>query len=65
MCEGYSIRKCNWFDILNDNELIMNTIKDSVKKDYEAYVKKKLLMAKRKIIKKWQKRSDFDAILSV
>ena len=31
----------------------MNTIKDSVKKDYEAYVKKQLLMAKRKIIKKW------------
>ena len=52
-CAGYSIRKSNWFDILNDNELIMNTVKDSVKQDYEAYVKKKCLIAKKEIIKKW------------
>ena len=52
VCNGFAIRKKKWFDILNDNnnELIMNTIKTSVRTDYETYVKKKLLVAKKKII---------------
>ena len=46
-CEGFSIRKQNWInEILDQNETIMSVIKDSVKEDYETYVKRKLLSAK-------------------
>lgn len=43
----------------------MDTIKKSVQYDYETFVKKKVLFAKKKVIKKWQKRKDYDAMLSV
>lgn len=46
-CQGFSIRKSNWFDILNNNEQIMDTIKKSVQYDYETFVKKKVLFAKK------------------
>lgn len=52
-CEGFSIRKSNWFDILNSNAKIMQVIKRSVKKDYEVQVKTKLIAAKNDIIKRW------------
>ena len=67
VCEGYSIRKEKWYEIMNnpDTQPIMEVIKDSVKDDYEKYVKIKLLQAKDQVMKKWYKRSDYDAILSV
>ena len=43
----------------------MDRIKDSVRHDYEIYVKRKLLSAKNKIALKWRQRQDYDAILSV
>ena len=52
-CEGFSIRKSNWLDILNSNDKIMAVIKSSVKKDYELQVKQKVMLAKKQIIKKW------------
>lgn len=47
ICEGFSIRKQNWVnEILEQNETIMSVIKESVKEDYERFVKRKLLNAK-------------------
>ena len=43
----------------------MCIVKSNVKSDYEQYVKRKVLATKKEIYKKWQKRSDFDAILHV
>lgn len=64
-CYGYSIRKSNWQQILADNEQIMAVVKESVKENYEKMVKRKLLKAKHNISKKWLKRSDYTAFLSV
>lgn len=43
----------------------MNIIKDQVKKDYEQWVKRKIMAAKKAAYRKWQQRHDFEAILSV
>lgn len=65
-CEGFSIRKQNWIsEILEQNDTIMSVIKNSVKQDYETYVKRKLLQEKKKLIQRWMARSDYEAILVV
>lgn len=43
----------------------MSVIKNSVKQDYETYVKRKLLQEKKKLIQRWMARSDYEAILVV
>ena len=43
----------------------MRVIKNSVRQDYETYVKRKVVYAKQNLIRKWMKRSDYKAILYV
>ena len=61
-CEGYSIRKSNWLNILNMYPEIAYVIKSNVASEYNKSIKFKVLKAKRDHLKKLSKRADFDRI---
>uniref|UniRef100_A0A7S3J0T5 Uncharacterized protein n=1 Tax=Strombidium inclinatum TaxID=197538 RepID=A0A7S3J0T5_9SPIT len=61
-CEGYSIRKSNWLNILNEFPDIASVIKSNVVSEYNKSIKFKMFKAKRDHLKKLSKRADFHKI---
>lgn len=65
-CTGFSIRRTNWKSIVLDDEFKMITqhLKNALKIHYENSMFR-VNQEKEKLIKKWQNRKDYEAILRV
>lgn len=60
-CEGYSVRKINWNDLISTDNYpnIAKTLTKNVESDYLKNIKDKVLACKKKHIAKYHKRSDY------
>ena len=65
VCEGYSIRKNNWQNVLEVDEDIAEQLKASIVTTYFYGTKLKIMCEKRKEIKRLSHRSDIQQILVV
>ena len=65
LCEGYSIRKLNWQQILDDSPQIAEQLKRKIITSYFYGTKLKVMSEKRKEIKRLRHRSDIQQILVV
>ena len=63
--EGYMLRKQVWLEILEDNKIICETLKENIKKYYFTTIKYKVSSEKRNYINKLKKRVGFNQIMSV
>lgn len=66
-CEGYSIRKQNWKDLIDEDAYpnIAVTLKKNVEKDYLKNIKEKVLACKKKHIAKYHNRKDYQQMLTI
>ena len=66
-CKGYSIRRSNWVQLVDENEFpnISKILKKNVEYDYLTNIKNKVLDCKKKHILKYQKRSDYQQMLTI
>ena len=66
-CKGYSIRRSNWVQLTDEAEYpnISKTLKKNVEYDYLTNIKNKVLECKKKHILKYQKRSDYQQMLTI
>ena len=57
-CEGYSVRKNHWMDLINEENFpsIATTLRMNVKNDYNKNIKEKVLACKKKHIARYHKR---------
>lgn len=62
-CEGFSIRKSNWMNIINNNPLIVDELRDKVRFNYVTNVRRKLWYEKALMKEKILERHDYQAIL--
>jgi hypothetical protein len=58
-CEGYSIRKHDWIDIIKTDPEIFETIKHNEKFYYEYHVLYKVNTVKESVLLRQQKRADY------
>lgn len=64
-CEGYTIRKKCWLEILETYEVIADYVKENVQKDYQIVIKTKVLKAKEQYMLKIQRRADLQQIMTI
>lgn len=64
-CEGYTIRKKCWLEILETYEVIADYVKDNVQKDYQSVIRTKVLKAKEQYMLKIQRRADLQQIMTI
>jgi len=63
-CFGYSVRRTNWKNLIANHPEISELMKEQIKKDYDILIER-VLEEKESMIRKWNKRSDYNGILSV
>ena len=61
---GYSVRKENWFELLNQNEEIANILKGSILMNYIMTIRGKVLVKKKRAIGEYYNRKDHQMILA-
>ena len=64
-CEGYTIRKKYWLDILEEFENIAVYVKHNVEQDYMMNIKEKVFKAKKQYMQKIQRRADLQQIMTI
>ena len=66
-CHGYSIRRSNWKYLIENDEhrTIAGYLKQSVKNYYDKNILNIMKSEKKKAIKKWQSRADYQCMIAV
>ena len=63
-CEGYSIRRGDWMEIIKQDSEIYETIKHNVRFYYEYHVFNKVNQVKDNVLYSYRKRADYQHILT-
>lgn len=59
---GYSIRRSNWFIIMNEDPLIINAFKNQIKERYFNDVHRRVIKRRRQATEEMKQRSDYQMI---